>query len=358
MEYSGSKAWIVSKRVTYRHEVCTFHVSWSEACHPTAEQSIRGQRYPSYITSRNVSQMLLQSSTKADDRVTKLAQLVVDRGKQFDKKIQDQLTNLTERLDKRMGENSHNTDSAIKHTTTEMMGHVNQTLRHMNPTSLAEHGQHREPQPPALTPLARLTPRMVQAAVPDDRQQRRRPPSNTTLPPEEDDDHYASILHARVGAMYSHALAAHPSMDTPVVTYYHDPHEHYDESEGNHHDPLTAHPHESPSDLSPRPQVRILHKPRSNVIPDHHSHGQHLDVVQPSRNRYSQNQKLNVIPDPEPLPSKTQGNIDRRMSSATRSALQRPPVISTLAKTDNHLVELMEWDINYKSRWPPQMQSN
>eukprot|EP01036_Dinobryon_divergens_P039668 gene39668-52322_t len=51
-------------------------------------------------------------------------------------------------------------------------------------------------------------------------------------------------------------------------------------------------------------------------------------------------------------------NIDRRMSSATRSALQRPPVISTLAKTDNRLVELLEWYINYKSRWPPQKQSD
>eukprot|EP01041_Mallomonas_annulata_P008271 gene8271-17020_t len=54
-------------------------------------------------------------------------------------------------------------------------------------------------------------------------------------------------------------------------------------------------------------QVRILHNHRSNVVPDHHSHGQHLDVVQPSQNRYPRNPKLNVIPEPEPLPSKTQG---------------------------------------------------
>eukprot|EP01041_Mallomonas_annulata_P001777 gene1777-3439_t len=312
-----------------------------------------------------MTQMILQSSTKADDRVTKLAQLVVDRGEQFDKKIQDQLNNLTERLDKRMDENSRNTDSAIKHMTTEMIGHVNQTLGHMTQdlvtvtanhaaeiasTSLAEHGQHREPQPPALTPSARLTPRMVQAAVPDDRQQRRCQPSNTTPPSEEDDDHYASILQSP-RTRCRHVLSC-PSRPPKHVTYYHDPHDHYDESEGNHHDPLTTHTHESPSDLSTRPQVRILHNPRSNVIPDHHSHGQHLDVVQPSQNRSPQNPKLNVIPDPESL--QTQPGISHNQIGTAAA-----PIISTLAKTtDNHLVELLEWDINYLSRWPPQMQSN
>eukprot|EP01041_Mallomonas_annulata_P004917 gene4917-9807_t len=153
--------------------------------HPVSRGQRRVTRQLNSLTEVNAT----LATSLADDRVTK--------------------------LEKRIEENSRNTDS-----TTEMMTHVSQTLGLMTqdlvtanqaaeiaPTSLTEQGQHRELQPPILTPSTRRTCPMIA----DSADAHRRIPLSL-------------ILRGRVVALYPHALAAHPSMETPVVTYYHDPH--------------------------------------------------------------------------------------------------------------------------------------